>query len=288
MLALARSTLAAAHAPPRVHAGAGHGAPRECGVLSRAKLYTHVMQREQAAEEGPAASPPTLAYFRRRQHGAYGAVGVCAGTHRPSDEDGDTNTMQDPNSPITLRTRKFITNRLLHRKQMVLDVIHPQRPNVSRAELQEKLGELYKTPKEQCFVFGMRTHYGGGCSTGFALIYDSPDAVKLECTFRRVRVRTLRKGCANLRTVSCPRSRSPRASSGKSARSTWCLCVSILTLQPCQEGPRHEEEQGRRRQEEVNGHPPSSWISHARAAPVHQPTSSVPCILTLTPIFLVQ
>ncbi|KAI3629132.1 hypothetical protein CBS9595_000204 [Malassezia furfur] len=93
----------------------------------------------------------------------------------------------DPNSPITLRTRKFITNRLLHRKQMVLDVIHPQRPNVSRAELQEKLGELYKTPKEQCFVFGMRTHYGGGCSTGFALIYDSPDAVKLECTFRRVR-----------------------------------------------------------------------------------------------------
>lgn len=265
------------------------GPSRACGVLSRAKLYTHVMQREQAAEEGPAASPPTLAYFRRRQHGAYGAAGVCADTHRPSDEDGDTNTMQDPNSPITLRTRKFITNRLLHRKQMVLDVIHPQRPNVSRAELQEKLGELYKTPKEQCFVFGMRTHYGGGRSTGFALIYDSPDAVKLECTFRRVRVRTACCVCVlTLRTVSCPRSRSPRASSGKSARSTWCLCVCILTLQPCQEGPRHEEEQGRRRQEEVNGLPPSSWISYARAAPVHQPTSSVPCILTLTPIFLVE
>ncbi|WFD03504.1 hypothetical protein MOBT1_002195 [Malassezia obtusa] len=95
--------------------------------------------------------------------------------------------MQDPNSPITLRTRKFITNRLLHRRQMVLDVIHPHRPNVSRAELQEKLGELYKTPKEQCFVFGMRTHYGGGRSTGFALVYDTPEAVKLEHTFRLVR-----------------------------------------------------------------------------------------------------
>ncbi|WFD00605.1 ribosomal protein S24A [Malassezia yamatoensis] len=93
----------------------------------------------------------------------------------------------DPNSPITLRTRKFMTNRLMQRRQMVLDVIHPNRPNVSRAELQEKLGELYKTPKEQCFVFGMRTHYGGGRSTGFALIYDSEEALKLEATFRLVR-----------------------------------------------------------------------------------------------------
>ncbi|WFD44670.1 hypothetical protein MPSI1_003340 [Malassezia psittaci] len=98
-------------------------------------------------------------------------------------------TTQDPNSPITLRTRKFMTNRLMQRRQMVLDVIHPNRPNVSRAELQEKLGELYKTPKEQCFVFGMRTHYGGGRSTGFALIYDSEEALKLEATFRLVRVR---------------------------------------------------------------------------------------------------
>ena len=45
---------------------------------------------------------------------------------------------------------------------MYLDVIHPARPNVSRNELAEKLGELYKTPKEQVYVFGMRTHYGGG------------------------------------------------------------------------------------------------------------------------------
>ena len=86
-----------------------------------------------------------------------------------------------------------MTNRLMQRKQMVLDVIHPNRPNASRAELQEKLGELYKTPKEQCFVFGLRTHYGGGRSTGFALIYDSQEALKLEATFRLVRVRILER-----------------------------------------------------------------------------------------------
>lgn len=98
-------------------------------------------------------------------------------------------TLQDSNSPVTIRTRKFITNRLLQRKQMVLDVIHPARPNVSRKELQEKLGELYKSPAEQVFVFGMKTHFGGGRSTGFALIYDSKDSLKLESRFRLVRVR---------------------------------------------------------------------------------------------------
>ena len=33
---------------------------------------------------------------------------------------------------VTLRTRKFMTNRLLSRKQFVLEVIHPGRPNVSK------------------------------------------------------------------------------------------------------------------------------------------------------------
>ncbi|PKI85046.1 hypothetical protein MVES1_001000 [Malassezia vespertilionis] len=94
---------------------------------------------------------------------------------------------QDLNSPITIRTRKFITNRLLQRKQMALEVIHPQRPNCSRAELQEKIGEMYKAPKDQVFVFGLRTQFGGGRSKGFALIYDTPESTKLECAFRLVR-----------------------------------------------------------------------------------------------------
>ncbi|SYW85310.1 putative 40S RIBOSOMAL PROTEIN S24 [Ustilago hordei] len=97
-------------------------------------------------------------------------------------------TSQDSTSPVTLRTRKFITNRLLQRKQMVLDVIHPARPNVSKAELSEKLSEMYKTPKEQCVVFGMRTAFGGGRSTGFALIYDSRESMKFEPKHRLVRI----------------------------------------------------------------------------------------------------
>jgi len=79
----------------------------------------------------------------------------------------------------TIRTRKFITNRLLQRKQFVIDVLHPGRPNVSKAELKEKLGASYDVKDVQSiFVFGFRTQFGGGKSTGFGLIYDNVKAAK--------------------------------------------------------------------------------------------------------------
>ncbi|KAI5837577.1 ribosomal protein L23/L15e core domain-containing protein [Morchella snyderi] len=90
--------------------------------------------------------------------------------------------------PVTLRTRKFLRNALLGRKQMVVDVLHPNRPNVSKDDLRSKLAELYKAEKNQVSVFGFRTQFGGGKSTGFALIYDSHDALKkFEPHYRLVR-----------------------------------------------------------------------------------------------------
>ncbi|PQQ03375.1 40S ribosomal protein S24-1 [Prunus yedoensis var. nudiflora] len=69
---------------------------------------------------------------------------------------------------VTIRTRKFMTNRLLSRKQFVIDVLHPGRPNVSKAELKEKLAR--------------------GKSTGFGLIYDSVEnAKKYEPKYRLIR-----------------------------------------------------------------------------------------------------
>jgi len=91
-------------------------------------------------------------------------------------------------SQVTLRTRKFIRNPLLQRKQMVVDVLHPNRANVSKDELRTKLSELYKEPKDQVSVFGFRTQFGGGKSTGFALLYDSNEALKkFEPHYRLVR-----------------------------------------------------------------------------------------------------
>ncbi|KAI4149446.1 MAG: hypothetical protein LQ340_004621 [Diploschistes diacapsis] len=97
--------------------------------------------------------------------------------------------MADREQPVTLRTRKFIRNPLLGRKQMVVDVLHPNRANVSKDELRTKLSEMYKAAKDQVSVFGFRTQYGGGKSTGFALVYDSVEALKkFEPHHRLVRI----------------------------------------------------------------------------------------------------
>lgn len=82
---------------------------------------------------------------------------------------------------VTLRTRRFLTNPLLNRRQFILDVLHPNRANVSKVELREKLAKQFKVDDEKAIIlFGFRTAYGGGKSTGYCCIYDTvEDAKKL-------------------------------------------------------------------------------------------------------------
>jgi small subunit ribosomal protein S24e len=88
----------------------------------------------------------------------------------------------------TIRTRKFMTNRLLQRKQFVVEVLHPGRAPLSRLEIREKLSQMYKSNLENIFVFGFRTMFGGGKTVGFGLIYDSFQAAKkLEPKYRLIR-----------------------------------------------------------------------------------------------------
>src|SRR5277367_4268792 len=69
------------------------------------------------------------------------------------------------------------------------DILHPGRANISKEELRGKLAEMYKANKDQVNVFGLRTQFGGGKTTGFALVYDSPEALKkFEPHYRLVRV----------------------------------------------------------------------------------------------------
>jgi len=96
--------------------------------------------------------------------------------------------MADNSAPVTIRTRKFTTNRLLSRRQFVVDVLHSSRPPISRAALSEKLADIYKVDKARIVPFGFKTLFGGGRSTGFALIYDSLEAQKkFEPRYRLVR-----------------------------------------------------------------------------------------------------
>jgi len=50
--------------------------------------------------------------------------------------------------------------------------------NVSKNDIKAKLAQTLKSKEENISIFGLKTKFGGGRSTGFALIYDSLDARK--------------------------------------------------------------------------------------------------------------
>ena len=63
--------------------------------------------------------------------------------------------------------------------------MHPNRASVAKTEIREKLAKMYKCTPDRIFAFGFKTNFGGGKSTGFALIYDTMDvAKKFEPKFR--------------------------------------------------------------------------------------------------------
>ncbi|QQP52211.1 40S ribosomal protein S24 [Caligus rogercresseyi] len=91
-------------------------------------------------------------------------------------------------TPVTIRTRKYMNNRLLNRKQMIVDVLHPNRSTVPKTEIREKLAKMYKCTPDRVFAFGYRTNFGGGKTTGFAIIYETLDfAKKFEPKYRLAR-----------------------------------------------------------------------------------------------------
>jgi len=61
---------------------------------------------------------------------------------------------------------------------MIVDIIHPGKANVPRSELQETIGAMYKSDPKCVMLFGFRTQFGGGKSTGFCHIYANVDAAK--------------------------------------------------------------------------------------------------------------
>merc|ERR1712002_594141 len=90
---------------------------------------------------------------------------------------------------INVRTRKYMSNRLLSRKQMIVDVTHGELATPSSKTLRDHLGKMYKTAPDTVVVYGMSTAFGGGRTTGFANIYDSVAFLKkYEAKHRQVRM----------------------------------------------------------------------------------------------------
>lgn len=50
--------------------------------------------------------------------------------------------------------------------------------NVPKAQIKTKLATLLKAKEDSIGIFGLKTKFGGGRTTGFALIYDNLDVRK--------------------------------------------------------------------------------------------------------------
>lgn len=147
-----------------------------------------------------------------------------------------------------------------HRRQRLQadprsDILHPQRPNISQDELREKLGGLYKASKEQVSVFGLRTQFGGGKTTGFALIYDSPEALqKFEPLYRLVRI-----GKATRPERASRQQRACRDYVERGQRWLTERCRQAAQEQ-AKDSAGHGKGQGRQAQEGQIDGSPSRWI----------------------------
>ena len=57
-------------------------------------------------------------------------------------------------------------------------MIHPDMANVKREAIAESLAKKFGSSADRVSIYGLKTRFGGGRSSGFALIYDSTDARK--------------------------------------------------------------------------------------------------------------
>jgi len=115
-----------------------------------------------------------------------------------------------------------MVNRLLQRKQFIIDVLHQGRATVPKTEIKSKVATMYKvTDPETIFVFGFKTQFGGGKSTGFGLIYDNqPIAKKFEPKFRLIRAGILKAETKSRKQRKEKRNRAKKVRGTKKAKAS--------------------------------------------------------------------
>jgi ribosomal protein S24E len=139
------------------------------------------------------------------------------------------------------------------------DVLHPNRANVSKEDLRSKLADLYKANQDQVSVFGFRTQYGGGKSTGFALVYDSHEALKkFEPHYRLVRIGAAQKieKASRQQRTSIPLYRRDN---------NELTCSRQTTQEPFQEVPGYCQDQGPQEDQGINQLTSDSGVIQKRA-----------------------
>merc|ERR1711865_1038637 len=112
---------------------------------------------------------------------------------------------------VTVTPRKLMKNCLLNRRQMILDVKHPNLPTPDKAMLRKLICEHLSKSKSHA-----KTNYGGGASTAFCLVYDSQEAAKkIEPKHRLIKI-----GLAEVITKTARKQRKEKKNREKKFRGT--------------------------------------------------------------------
>merc|ERR1711988_1440045 len=122
------------------------------------------------------------------------------------------------------------TNRLLQRRQFLVEVIHPGMGGVSKTDLKEKISKMYKVSDPSCILlYGFKVAFGGGRSTGFGMIYDSLVAAKkYEPKYRLTRFGMGKAKGVGARSARTVRRRFAASRSQRVRRRAFaCACVHI-------------------------------------------------------------
>merc|ERR1712156_8843 len=79
---------------------------------------------------------------------------------------------------FTLYIQKVIVNPLLGRKQMAVDILHPEVSNVKKTDIKTSVSKKFKATEDRIAVFGVRPKFGGGRTSAFVTVYDDVEARK--------------------------------------------------------------------------------------------------------------
>merc|ERR1712110_120099 len=103
---------------------------------------------------------------------------------------------------------------LLKRRQFIIDVIHPGRANVPKQDLKDFVCKQFNVSDPSTVIsFGFRTQFGGGRSSGFCLIYENVEYLKMfEPRYRQIR--------AGLKT-KVEKSRKPMKEAKNRGKKVW-------------------------------------------------------------------
>ena len=109
--------------------------------------------------------------------------------------------MAEVETTFTMFPRKIMDNRLLCRKQMMIDIFHSGKNAPSNEQISVEISKKFKVDKNTVVVYGTKSKFGGGRTKSFCLIYDSFDLRKKLDTLPNQRMLGLKQKKTQIRKI---------------------------------------------------------------------------------------